>query len=69
MSATVKGAMTLPRVKSASVVNTEDTEPSEGSGRFRKNYQKHSRGASESVVAMQRETEGRSSMYHLCYRI
>ncbi|XP_070177580.1 uncharacterized protein [Littorina saxatilis] len=50
---------TLPRVKSTTALES-DEEP-EPSGRFKKNHQKHARRASESVVVIQRDTEGRSS--------
>ena len=53
------GATTLPRVKSTT--DLDPVEPPEAPNRFRKNHQKHVRRSSESVVAMQREAEGRSS--------
>lgn len=55
------GASTLPRVKSTTDLDPDAALQPEAPGRFRKNYQKHARRASESVVAMQRDAEGRSS--------
>ena len=62
--AMMAGTATLPRVKSTPDIESEE-EP-EGTGRFRKNHQKHARRASESVVAMQRDAEGRSSKWFEC---
>ncbi|PVD37786.1 hypothetical protein C0Q70_00387 [Pomacea canaliculata] len=62
-STTLLGSTTLPRVKSSCSMLTEHDreQQSDNGGRFRKNYQKHTRGASESIVAIQRDADGRTS--------
>ena len=58
------GAPTLPRVKSTT--DLDPVELSEVPNRFRKKHLKHARRCSESVVAMQRDAEGRSSESECC---
>jgi len=57
---------TLPRLHSNSIVSESDSEPPSGlqdspgsTGRFRKNFQKHARRASESVVAITQDDDGK----------
>lgn len=58
-----RGSATLPRVKSTTDLDPDAQNSPEPPGRFRKNHQKHTRRASESVVALQRTPEDRDSEF------
>ncbi|XP_005091793.1 uncharacterized protein LOC101849032 [Aplysia californica] len=68
-SVTLSGSATLPRLHGSSHSEMENNESPQteaqdspgGTGRFRKNFQKHTRRASESIVAINKDAEGRKS--------